>query len=1017
MAVFTAVGTAVATAAFGAAAAGTVGFTFVAGATAAALQIAAGIAVSQIGKALAGEGSKEQPRGTRLSMAAGGNLPRSIMVGYGATAGSLVYANYWGNAGETPNAFFTQVICLSDYPVDSLEQVWVNSELCTLAGTPHASRGYPVLEYRVSGKDHLWIKFYDGTQTTADSFLTGTVASTDRPYQSTRVGTGCAYVIATSLVNDKKFSGYPSYLFALNGAKFYDVSKDTTAGGSGSQRWNNPATWGGDGDHLPLVQIYNVLRGITYDDEWLYGLQGLPAARLPDAVWIEQINKCRANVDGPDGTEDAYRSGGEIVLSDTFAKTIEKMLTACQGRMAEVGGIYKPHVGAPSESYVFDFTDDHIITTQAQSFTPFFGLADTINGIAATYPSPAEGWGPKSPKPRLSPTNEILDGNRRLMADVSLDMVPYKGQVQRLMKAALSEARRARRHTFVLPPEALILEPNDIIRWNSDRNGYINKKFRVDGVYDRADLDVMVDITEVDPSDYDWDQGTDYTAPIDGPVVRVFPAAQPMSGWSVAPYTYPDSAGGARRIGIEASFQGELDDIRAVRIQIRENFGSNNVVWDSGEQQYDVTEADPVVRRITWAGIVPDTDYEVRGIFLPISERDTDWSSWLAVTTDDVGFSLPDIGADIAGVLDWIGADVRELIRQAEEQAIITGDQELANAMQVSEVRTEMAVTAANISASYTEAITLAILPVNGQLEALADAMTEVSAANEGEVNTARFRMTALTGPSGYSRIGAQTRRSADVADPDGWRSAAWFLDTPNNPASPTRFVVDAQQFIVTDGSNYQNALVYQGGTLYIADGKVRSASIENAAITNAKIANAAITNAKIGNLSVTNAKIENLTVGKEKYAPGSINGRRSESGPAVTTKTLTYTEIVGYTLPLTKYGVTLTAHYNMDVNGIPSGSGGAYDITVAIQVRIDGTYYDLVSETVTADDGNFTYRFLMDAAFVPDDPGDNPDGSPGTANYRVRLVIKNNVNSSSSPSAGFLADVRQLAAVYQVAA
>ena len=82
--------------------------------------------------------------------------------------------------------------------------------------------GQSVAEYHSSGATvgtgggavpHLWIKYYDGTQTAADTFLTGTVSSADRPYGSTRIGTGICYVIATALVEDKLFSGFPTFKF------------------------------------------------------------------------------------------------------------------------------------------------------------------------------------------------------------------------------------------------------------------------------------------------------------------------------------------------------------------------------------------------------------------------------------------------------------------------------------------------------------------------------------------------------------------------------------------------------------------------------------------------------------------------------------------------------------------------------------------------------------------------------------------------------------------------------------
>ena len=83
--------------------------------------------------------------------------------------------------------------------------------------------------------------------------------------------------------------------FALSGIPLYDPTQDDTNGGSGSHRYSDPTTWGGDGDQLPAVQAYNLLRGIRYKGAWLYGLQAMTGqARLPAANWNAQINKCRA---------------------------------------------------------------------------------------------------------------------------------------------------------------------------------------------------------------------------------------------------------------------------------------------------------------------------------------------------------------------------------------------------------------------------------------------------------------------------------------------------------------------------------------------------------------------------------------------------------------------------------------------------------------------------------------------------------------------------------------------------
>ena len=219
-------------------------------------------------------------------------MPRSFGLGTHMTAGSLVYANYWGASGETPNAYLTQVIAVSDLPREQLLEVWISGEKVTLlTGEADAAKGFPVEEYRVEvRRPAIAAPIISGSNTTtapksaADTFLTGTVSSTDRPYGATRIGTGICYVIATALVEDKLFSGFPTFKFVMSGIPLYDPSKDSTNGGSGSHLYSNPATWGGDGDQLPAVQAYNVLRGIKYGSAWVYGLQNMVgAARLPAA--------------------------------------------------------------------------------------------------------------------------------------------------------------------------------------------------------------------------------------------------------------------------------------------------------------------------------------------------------------------------------------------------------------------------------------------------------------------------------------------------------------------------------------------------------------------------------------------------------------------------------------------------------------------------------------------------------------------------------------------------------------
>lgn len=818
MAVFTAIGAAVATA---------TGIAWLGTATAAALQIAGGVAMSLIGKSMQGE--PEPPKfGVQGKLQAGEDVPRSINLGWNCTAGSLSYHNTWGKGG----IMSTRVIAVGDLPIRELVSVEIDGVACTLGPSetgPVTSLfdllfpgvvgpqvvGRPVLEYRKNNRDHLWLRFYDGTQTGADPLLVNYVSSDERPYQPTRIGRGVPYVVVTALAPERNdegdkplFQGIPDIKFITNGVRWYNPAQDSSVGGAGSHRWDNPSTWGGIGDFNPMVQLYNVLRGVRYNGQWLYGMQALSAVRLPAQNWIAGINAAQAAINGPSGMEPTYRSGGEVQVGAQVAITVEALLTAANARLVESGSAYKIFVGPPGAP-VMAFTDMDILSTEEQSFSPFLSLADTVNGVDATYPNPAEGWNAKKAPPLLRPDLEPLAGNRRLMASVSLDLVPYPGQVQRLMQWALMEALRARRHTFVLGPEFGVLEAGDIVRWSSARNGYVDKLFRVDGLVYKSNLDVIVDLTEVDPSDYDWDQEADYTPVIDGPLQLVGPRPLPMQGWQVFPWEIVDDQGRVRRPSILVQYASGIPSVERVRVQVRVGDENGPLIFDSDAHPY----ADP------WSNVLQgqfpgDTLVAVRGIF--IGPPAAEWSGWFQIRTKDIklsaldviygDFDLDGLGEQVQGYFDWIGQNMRKLIEDAQAQAALTGDQEEANTAQFDELRRSVSTVVGDLSASFDETITTAIVPMQGELTAIADQVTTLTAEVGDVASSVTVRGTAQAAPGGgWARWGVEVK----VDDGDDWSPAAFFID---HNGTTSRAVFSVNQFIITDGPSSMAPFVFEDG-------------------------------------------------------------------------------------------------------------------------------------------------------------------------------------------------------------
>jgi hypothetical protein len=99
-----------------------------------AASLATSIGLSYAVRALSGQPKQSTDSfGVQGKLAGGGDVPRSFGLGYHTTAGSLVYANTWGSGYDTPNAFLTQVIAVSDLPGEKLVGLWVNGARVTLA--------------------------------------------------------------------------------------------------------------------------------------------------------------------------------------------------------------------------------------------------------------------------------------------------------------------------------------------------------------------------------------------------------------------------------------------------------------------------------------------------------------------------------------------------------------------------------------------------------------------------------------------------------------------------------------------------------------------------------------------------------------------------------------------------------------------------------------------------------------------------------------------------------------------
>lgn len=556
----------------------------------------------------------------------GSRNPIGFTLGRYAVGGQLIAPEY---AHGSNNVYNTYPISLGFIRGQTLNRVIVNGEVVELAGTSHATFGRNVL-----GKyaNLMWVKYVDGSQTVVDPLMTSVAGShPQRPWSSDMIGRETCIVYVTVKYDQDVFSSKPAFRFDINGIPLYDVRMDTTAGGTGPQRWADKATW--QQTLNPVVMIYNILRGIDVIGVGKWGGEA-DAEDFRFSEWAAAMNKADTPLSGD--TVARYQAGYEVFLSDEPSEVIAELLRACGGEIADVGGIWRISVGHP-DTPVFFFEDADVIITSDATFDPFPGIGDTYNTVFATYVDPNAIWETTEAPMQTDASYLTEDDNRQLSVDLALPTVFRASQAQDLASTLLADNRRFRSHALPLPPAAMILEPLDSVSWTSDENGYSSKLFEVEQVTVNLMASMpQVSIRERDPSDYSFAL-VDVVPFVPVSTVRP-PSTAALQSLLVLPFSISDGVAD-RRPAIRLTWDGNLASFATgIEYEVRTLTGSVMVVEGSGGSP---ASGNAIVSE----GILPSTSYEVRAK-LVAEGYDCPWSDWQLVITGALFIAGVDLADD-----------------------------------------------------------------------------------------------------------------------------------------------------------------------------------------------------------------------------------------------------------------------------------------------------------------------------------------------------------------------------------
>lgn len=655
------------------------------------LGIGLNVASMLIQKALAKK-PKGPPGGVQFERQYGADVPRHVACGLVGIAGHDCYINTYGSS----NKYLQQIYTISDYPCDGLSRVAINGKWATLSSVPDPEKGFAVATGEYA---HLiWFKFIDGHQTAADPYLVGNANPASR-WTEDHIGVGIAGVLVSMTFDQEKNNQFPDFFFEFRGARLYDWRKDSTVGGSGTHRWNDPSTH--EFSENPIVIEYNYRRGLKINGDLFCGMD-MSASDLPLDKWTAAANICDENVGG----EARYRCSILLDCMSTHGSNIESIALSCGAMTVDgVEGSW-PIVGSDQPT-VITFTDDDLITTAQVRYRAKRSQSELVNSVSGNFPDPDNLWSMVGYEPQVSAAHVALDRRTRDLA-IDFPQVRSSRQAAQLASIYLYENRYEATATVTLRPRFQVLEPGDWVRWNSKRYGdkvYIVTETQLMSLDSEGPRNIQLSLQERD--------GAIYDAVSPPPIVVPAPPGMPVylnevQDFALAPVSI-SGADGRLAPAIRASWSLITDEtVTAVEVQYYPT--------DQPVSAITKTIAVPATVTLLAEGIISGTEYTVKTKLVTDPARVTAWSAGKTVVTDIIPTYpglIEEINEHTADMLAPMNVNIRDLIETARNVAREALNQDAGQYLDRQSALTKISSTYDNVTAEYQHLVEVATGPTS----------------------------------------------------------------------------------------------------------------------------------------------------------------------------------------------------------------------------------------------------------------------------------------------------------------
>lgn len=401
----------------------------------------------------------------------GGALPRNIIYGEGIVGGQLVgYAKI--EVGD--DDYHVMVMNCAGHRCESLEV------------------------YEIEGKKMTEIgglvdeTYYLGEQIAADSLAVQWISG----WTHDHIGFDQTYAVLRIKIDGDAFpAGINEVKFKVKGKKIYDPREDSTQGGSGPQRANDPDTWTWS-DNPQLCAL---------DYARFHGYKEQPIRRFPLDFVAITANYCDETVvfndrNGVSRNEKRFTCNGVLNNGLRPKDGLDNIMTTMMAKLYRIGGkMYIKPAMYTGPATVTLYADE---AKELNNYKPHRPEKEKVNTLRARYIEPDLKY-QFTDSGVISSAGYISDDGKALESDVRLPMTNSETMAQRILHLALERNRAGFIANHIENGIRLDITPGMVARFQDPDSGLTMKEFLVEMVnYDTSKNQTLLALIEDGPQVY-----------------------------------------------------------------------------------------------------------------------------------------------------------------------------------------------------------------------------------------------------------------------------------------------------------------------------------------------------------------------------------------------------------------------------------------------------------------------------------------------------------------------------------